>query len=194
MRSPHRDAGITFVELLVVVASLVIVIGAVDLTWIIGGRMYLSSESYVHVQQQARNAFQNMTRELRQAGGTITTGASQCTFQMALGYNLPAPCPASAVCFGAADQGGVAQAGWSIRYRLVGTLLTRDILDQSGAPQLGTRILAHDVTLLSFTYVGAPTKMITMQLQVQESSSQLPGGAMKAAPASLISMVKLRNP
>jgi len=186
---------VTFPELLIVLAIMAIVAGAVYTSSLMGGKLYLSSETYVHVQQQARQALDTMVRELRQADGTITVAANQCTFQLALGYNLAAPCPANAVCIGAQDQNGVAQSGWSLRYRLNGTQLIREILDNQVPPQVqGSRVLANDVSQLSFTYVGAPTNTVTVQLQVQRTSAQLPGGSLAAAPAPLITRVQLRNP
>ncbi len=190
----RHNAGLTFPELLIVLAIMAIVAGAVYTSSLMGGKLYFSSETYVHVQQQARQALDNMVRELRQADGTITVAANQCTFQLALGYNLAAPCPANAVCIGAQDQNGVTQSGWSLRYQLNGTQLIREILNPAGVVQPGTRVLANDVSQLSFIYVGAPTNTVTVQLQVQRTSAQLPGGSLAAAPAPLITRVQLRNP
>lgn len=190
----RRQAGFTLPELLIVLAILAIVAGAVYTSSLMGGKLYFSSETYVHVQQQARQALDNIVRELRQADGTIDTAvANQCTFQLALGYNLAAPCPTNAVCIGAQDQNGAAQSGWSLRYRLNGTQLIREILDNQVPPQVqGSRVLANDVSQLSFTYVGAPTNTVTVQLQTQRTSQQLPGGSLGTTP--LTTRVRLRNP
>ena len=189
----RRNAGLTLPELLIVLALTTIVAGAVYTSSLMGGKLYFSSETYVHVQQQARQALDNMVRELRGADGTITVAANQCTFQLALGYNLANPCPTNAVCIGAQDQAGAAQFGWSLRYRLNGTQLIREILDNQVPPQVqGSRVLANDVSQLSFIYVGAPTNTITVQLQTQRTSQQLPGGTLGTTP--LTTRVRLRNP
>ena len=190
----RRNAGLTLLELLIVLAITTIVAGAVYTSSLMGGKLYFSSETYVHVQQQARQALDTMVRELRQADGTITVAANQCTFQLALGYNLAAPCPANAVCIGAQDQNGAAQSGWSLRYRLNGTQLIREILDPAGVVQPVTRVLANDVSSLSFTYTGGATNTVTVQLQVQRDSQQLAGGSLAAAPTPLVTRIKLRNP
>jgi Tfp pilus assembly protein PilW len=180
--------------MLVVLAIVSVLIGAVFVSSLMGGKLYFSSEIFVHVQQQARQAFDNMVQELRQADGAIAVAVNQCTFQLALGYNLPAPCPANAVCVGARDANGVNQSGWSLRYRLNGTQLVREILNPAGVVQPGTRVLANDVSSLAFTYTGGSANTVTVQLQVQRTSQQLAGGSLAAAPTPLITRVRLRNP
>lgn len=188
-----RRRGVTFVELLGVIAILSI-IGATLLTMsLIGGRSYLGSEASSHVHGQARQALDAMAQELRQGGNTVTTAANQCTFQMDVGYHLALPtanCP-NAVCWGALDQDGVPQAGWSVRYRLNGTQLLRDILDPGAVAQPGTRVLANDVSQLTFTYAAA-TRTMTVQLQARYDSAQLAGGSRSTA--VLLTRAKLRNP
>jgi prepilin-type N-terminal cleavage/methylation domain-containing protein len=185
--------GLSLIELLVVIGLVTVLAGAVFVTSLMGGRLYYSSETSVHIQQQVRQAFDNMVQELRQADGTIATAANQVTFQLALGYDLAAPCPNDAVCIGALDEDGVAQEDWSVRYRLNGAQLVREILDDTGALQPGTRVLANDVTSLSFTYTAGAVNTIVAQLQVQRNSQQLPGGSLSAATTPLVTRVKLRN-
>ena len=185
--------GITLFELLVVTVIFAVVAGAVSLASYSHRTSYLSTETKVYLQQQARQALSEMERELRQAGGTIATAANQITFQMNLGYDQAAPCPANAVCWGARDEAGANQSGWSVRYRLNGTQLVRELVNGAGVLQAGTHVLANDVTVLQFIYVGGTTRTATVQLQVQRFSSLLPGGGLAVAPTPLVSRVKLRN-
>ena len=189
----NKSRGMTLFELLIIVVIFSIVTGIIFLAASSSHTSYLSTETAVYEQQQARQALSEMERELRQAGGTIATAVSQMTFQMDLGYNQAAPCPPNAVCWGARDQAGVNQFGWSVRYRLAGTQLVRELLDAAGTPQAGARVLANDVTSLQFTYVGGTVRTVTVQLQVQRTSPLLPGGALAVAPTPLVSRVKLRN-
>jgi len=188
-----KRRGMTLFEMLVVLLLFSIITGAVFLAASSSQTSYLSTETAVYVQQQARQALSEMARELRQGGGAIATAINQIDFQMNLGYNQAAPCPPNAVCWGARDQLGASQAGWRVQYRLAGAQLLRELLDAVGNPQAGTRVLANDVTSLQFTYVGGTTRTVTVQLQVQRTSAFLPGGALAVAPTPLVSRVKLRN-
>ena len=185
--------GVTLFELLVVIVILGLIVGVIFFAASSNQASYLSTEIAVYVQQQARHAQGEMGRELRQAGGAIATAANQITFQMNLGYNQAAPCPVNAVCWGARDEAGAGQFGWSVRYRLNGTQLVRELLNGAGALQAGTRVLANDVTSLQFTYVGGATRTVTVQLQVQRLSPFLPGGGLAVAPTPLVSRIRLRN-
>ena len=185
--------GMTFFEMLVVIIVFGIIAAAVFLAASSSQTSYLSTETAVYVQQQARQALSEMERELRQAGGAIATAINQIDFQVNVGYNQAAPCPPNAVCWGASDQAGANQAGWRVRYRLAGTQLVRELLDGAGTLQAGTRVLANDVTSIQFTYVGGTARIVTVQLQVQRLSPFLPGGGLAAGPVPLVSRIKLRN-
>ena len=188
-----KRRGMTLFEMLVVIIVFGIIAAVVFLAASSSQTSYLSTETAVYVQQQARQALSEMGRELRQAGGAIATAINKIDFQVNLGYNQAAPCPSNAVCWGAPDQLGASQSGWRVRYRLAGTQLVRELLDGAGALQAGTRVLANDVTSIQFTYVGGTARIVTVQLQVQRFSPFLPGGGLAAAPVPLVSRIKLRN-
>lgn len=184
--------GTSLVELSVVVVIFTLLLAALFATFLAIQRHYASSEAYIHVQEEARRASNAMARELRNAGGAITAAGSQLAFQLPLGLNMAPPCSPNTVCWGAFDQAGAAQPSWSIRYRVNGTQLVREIRNAGGVVQ-ATRVLANDVGLLSFSYVGAPANTVTAQLQILQTSQQLPGGSMGTTPAPLVIQVKLRN-
>jgi prepilin-type N-terminal cleavage/methylation domain-containing protein len=188
-----KRRGMTLFEMLVVILLFGVITTTVFLAASSSHTSYLSTETAVYVQQQARQALSEMERELRHAGGAIATAINQIDFQVNLGYNQAAPCPPNAVCWGARDQAGASQAGWRVRYRLAGVQLLRELLDAAGNPQAETRVLANDVTSLQFTYVGGTTRTVTIQLQVQRLSPFLPGGGLAVAPAPLVARVRLRN-
>ena len=193
-RLPGRPRGMTTMEMLVVLALFAVIAGALMTSYLTSSRAFTSADASVYVQQQARQAMGEMTRELRQAGGAVVVGASQLTVQQDLGYDLAAPCPANAVCWGARDQAGNVQFGWSSRFRLNGSQLVLEILDAAVPPAVqGTRVLANDVSQLTFTYVAA-TRTVTIQLQVRRTSSGLAGGSITAAPTPLVTSIRLRNP
>ena len=187
---PLRGRGLTLVELIIVLSIFGVIATAMFLTFLVSQNSYLTNDVYIHVQQQARRALDSMTTELRGAGGTVTAAGGQLTFQLALGYNLAAPCPPNALCWGAKDQNGANQSGWSIRYRLSGTQLVREILN-GAVVQPGTRVLGNDISQLAFTYVGGATRIVTIQLQARQVSWQLPGGAIGTG--TLSARVRLRN-
>lgn len=186
-------SGLTLVEMLVVMGIFGVLLAVVSMSMVMSHRSYVSSEAYVTVQQEARRALDNMVKELREAGGTIAAVGAQLDFQVALGYNLAPPCPLNAVCWGARDQNGTVQFGWSLRYRVNGTQLVREIRDAGGVVQPGTRVLANYVSQLSFVYVGGTTRTLTVQLQVQRTSPQLGGGSMALGLNPLVVQIKLRN-
>ena len=193
MKRLQSGYGFTLVEMLVTLGIFGILGGVLFISSIVSHRSYVTGDAYVYIQQQARQALDAMHRELHEAGGTVTAAGNQLTFQTTLGYNLAAPCPANAICWGARDQAGANQSGWSVRYRLNGTQLIRELLNAAGAVQAGSRVMANDVSQLAFTYVGGTTRTITVQLQVQRTSAQLPGGSLTAAPTPLVTSIKLRN-
>ncbi|MBI1991628.1 MAG: hypothetical protein HYY90_03585 [Candidatus Omnitrophica bacterium] len=197
---PSRSSGtraglVQLPELILLVLLLSLVTGLLVTTSLGSQRTYATSDAILQVQGEARRAFDSMLTELRQAGGAITTGASQLDFQFALGYNQPLPCPANAECWGAYDQAGARQAGWRVRYRLdgVNSQLLREIVDNAGAVQPGTRVLANRISQASFTYVAGATRTVTIALQAQRTSAELPGGSVTVSPIPLVMRLRLRN-
>lgn len=193
-RVPRRQPlGLTLVELVLVSIMVTVISGALFVTSLTGNATMVSHDASLHVQQEARRALDSMTRELRLAGGTVNAAGSQLDFQVALGYDLGLPCAEDAVCWGAQDQRAANQPGWQVRYRLNGTQLVREIVDGTGVVQPGTRVLANDVSAVTFAYTGAPTHTVTVQLQVRRVSSRLTGGQRQASPTPLRLQVHLRN-
>ena len=192
-RLPGRPRGVTLIEMLFTLVLFGIIAGGLVMSFTMSHRAFTTADASVYVQQQARHAFTEMTQELHTAGGVVAAAGNQLAVQLDLGYNLAAPCPANAVCWGARDQAGAVQSGWSIRYRQNGTQLLREILNTAGVVQVGTRVLANDVTQATFTYTGA-TRTVAVQLQVRRASPNLPGGSIAAAPNALMTTIRLRNP
>ncbi len=201
---PERS-GFTLIEILVVLALSTIIGSALYVSFLIGRQSYLSADSYVQVQQEARRAIDVMDRELRAAQGTalvFTNNPATIRFPIALGYNLAAPCPVDSICWGARDVNGANQQGWWIRYRVDTTdpnnaQLIRDILGPApGLALQGTRVLANNIdpnaanTNLAFDNVNG---VVTINVQARINSSQLPGGSTSVAPNQLTTRVKLRN-
>ncbi|MBI2495825.1 MAG: hypothetical protein HYW10_04595 [Candidatus Omnitrophica bacterium] len=193
-RWASRVGFVMLPELVLLVLLPSLVTGLLVATSLGTQRTYATSDAILQVQGEARRAFDTMLAELRQAGGAITTGASQVDFQFALGYNQPLPCPANAECWGAYDQAGARQANWRVRYRLDGaqSQILREIVDNTGAVRPGTRVLANDISQASFTYVAA-TRTMTVQLQAQRISSAIAGGSVTASPVPLVMRLRLRN-
>ncbi|MBI2495977.1 MAG: hypothetical protein HYW10_05380 [Candidatus Omnitrophica bacterium] len=191
----HRETakGLTLIEILILVGISAFLFGALFVSFSIGQRSYTSSEANVQVQEAARRALNTMLDELRQAGGAITAAGSQVDFQLALGYNLSAPCLPYSRCWGAFDQTGVRQPGWSVRYRLAGTQMIREVVDSAGLVQPGARVLANRISQVSFAYVGGTTNTLTIQLQAQYASTGLAGGSVTANPTPLVMRLRLRN-
>ena len=194
MTRPSVHRAFTLVEMLMVLAIFSLMSGALFTSFLIGKNSYLSADTYVRVQEEARRALDVMDREVRSARGAGIAGLpNSLQFPVALGYNLAAPCPANNVCWGAVDNAGVGQPNWTVRYRITGTQLVREILN-GGAVQPGTRVLANDIDAAqtSFAY-DALTDTVSISLGVTVTSAQLAGGSMSTVPSSLTTRVKLRN-
>jgi hypothetical protein len=180
---------------MVVAAITTLVMGAVFVSFLTGGKAFVSSEAYVYVQQQARQAIEQMVRELRQADGgsvVVSGGQDECTFKVMLGYGLGGLCPLDNVCLGAFDALGVPKKDWRVQYRLAGGVLIREVLNDLGGVE-ETRNVAHDVNQLTFTHVAGATNSVTMALKIEQASSQLPGGKMPSGPLPILTVAKLRN-
>ena len=191
MRLQRR--GMSLVEAILSVVIFVVIAAGILVSMLMGNRSYVVNDAVVHVQEEVRRAFDSMVTELREAGGAVavTGGGSGLEFQLALGYNLAAPCLASAVCWGARDLNGVNQALWLIRYRLNGTQLIREVLNNANPRVVqSTRVLANDVSSVAFTY---NTNIVRVQLQIRDTRPQLPGGGLNAGVVPIVTQVRLRN-
>ena len=209
VRSGRR--AFTLLEMLIVLTIFGVLMAALLVSFLISRSSFFSADSYIQVQQEARRALDTMVRELREAGWNTTTlntcspqtvgicaTTLQLEFQIALGYNLNATypaCPVDAVCWGALDQNGTLQPGWTMRYRenAVTQQLVRQILN-GGVLQPGIQVMANslDTANTSFFY-NATNKVITVNLAVKQTNTQLAGGSMSTTPTPLVSRVKLRN-
>ena len=208
-----RPRAFTLIELLVVLSMVGVVMGALLTSFLIGQKSYLSADAYVQVQQEARRAFDVMVKELREAGNmdsSVTApnaafaNQTRINFQIARGYDLNGTlndCPVANICWGnendppAPPGDGNVNNGW-VHYLLIGTQLGRCLSagsDTAIASLNGCRILANDVQTFQVSYAIAPTNTVTIQLAIQQSSQQLPGGSMSTTPAPLRTQVQLRN-
>ncbi len=196
-----QRTGFTLIELMFVVTILTIILGALLTSFMIGRSSYVTGDAYIQVQQEARRALDTMGKELRAARSTVAVAGnpagSQLNFQIALGYNLAqAGCTANAVCWGAQDLTNVNQPNWSVQYRLAGTQLVRELLNGAQVVAGSQRVIANSVNAAAaaaqpiFAY-DAPTKTVTIALDVRQASNQLAGGSMSTSP--LTTRVRLRN-
>lgn len=207
LRTSNRPAGFTLLELLVTVTIFSGILGALLISFLVGRTSYLSADAYIEVQQEARRGLDAVTTELREAGDIETApdvASATLTFRTALGFDLSGgildECPDGQVCWGAIDPAtSAADCRLCVRYDIVDTQLQRQVLsgavacgDACGATVSSTRILANNVTgpNAPFLYNDA-NGWVSIQLQVQKTSAQLPGS--ESGEASLSARVKLRN-
>ena len=211
--TPHSPSdGFTLTEI-IIVAALFLILGAGLLTTFLTGQAsYLSADAYIQVQQEARKAFDNMLRELREAGAEPGNAVQvklpgnpgrQLDFQIALGY------AGGAITWG--NENGATQ--W-VHYLITNNQVvttgqdaaqlvrcaTPGQNDPLTAPYAGCRVLANyvDGSTSSFAY-DAGNKVVTPTIEVRYRNPRLPGGTSAAAggfqtTGLLTSRVKLRNP
>ena len=195
-----ETCGLTLIELLIEAGALALVTGAVMLMFTSGHDSFLSANAYLHVQQEARRALEAMSTELRTANNLDTEltdaeedtpagGATRLNFQISRGYDVNG-CTADAVCWGN-DTGN---DGW-VHYLVSNAQLFR--CQSSGPPDTNItdvsacRVLANDAQSFLVDYTSG-TRTVTLRLQVRNTSTLLPGGAMDTG--TLRVQTRLRNP
>ena len=196
--------GFTLMEVLVSVVIFGIVLGVLLVSFLVSKNTYVSSDAYVRIQQEARHAFDNMVKELHQAGrvnnnvAIAAPGVQRIDFQVVRAYDAVA-CGGN--CWGTDD--AALPNGW-IHYVLdtanaqnarLMRCVTAARLDPMPGGFAGCRVLANylnpALASTAFTYDHA-NRIVTMALQPVITSSQLVGGSLTTA-SPLTMRVRLRN-
>jgi prepilin-type N-terminal cleavage/methylation domain-containing protein len=179
--------GFTLAELLVVVAILGFMMGALFTLQRQGQLAYLTGAARAEVQQNARLALDLMTSEIRSAGGGVppqaVIEAATCTGVAASAITI-------------IDQNGVN----SIRYRLTGTDLERGTIAAPGAPNAFTTLIGGVTALRIWCYddTNAPTtapanvRAVTIQIDTQTEKQAGPNSP-SSQHAQAQARVRLRN-
>ncbi len=191
----RRAAGLTLTELLIGSILFLVLGGALLVSFLTGQSSYLSSDAYIQVQEEARRAFDNVVRELRESV-TISCGpppavqtgncnGSRINFRVAMGYT-----------------GGVTQVGdgstlnWYGHYIIDAAaqrLYRCATAGEGDAVDLAAcRVLANhvDTAQSSFSWSTA-TRIVTCTVQVTYANPRLPSGSISTP--RLVSQVRLRN-
>ena len=197
-----RETGFTFAEV-VIVALLVSLIGAGLLTSFLMGRTsYLSADALALIQQQSRQVFDDMVRELREAttvscgeaGTTSACTGSRLNFQIVRAY-----------IGGAVEVGSEAAVGEFLHYIMTTTgndaqlVRCRSSAATSTTASFGDfsgcRVLANYVNgaagSTSFAWDDT-NRTITLNLEIAYQHPVLPTGSRTTG--VLTSRVRLRNP
>ncbi len=185
----RNQCGFTLVEVVIVSLLFMILGGALLVVFLTGQASYLSADANVQVQQEARKAFDNVTRELREAGpvtGPIVSAnpgpglGQQLAYQIAQGYNVPGQCdlPTPTICWG----DGTTLTNWvhlAVTRNVEGAQLVRCTTASSAVVNnfAGCRVLANNVRgdTSSFVYDG-PTRVVTVNLEFLVRVAGMPGG------------------
>lgn len=199
----HR--GLTITELLIAAAIFVAIGGALAVSLLMDQRAFVTSESFMHVQQQARRALDAMVKELRESGNIDSpttnpnqdvTSTTRLNFQIARSYD-------EVLCGGICWGNDTVTGGW-IHYLLDATNATNVRLVRCQSAASDTAIadfgsatcpatLSNDVQTFQVDYASS-TKTVTVRLENRLASSYLATGSMRTTPAPLRTQVKLRNP
>ncbi len=177
----RSQRGFTLAELLIVVAILGFMMGALFTLQRQGQLAYMIGSARVEVQQNARLALEMMTSEIRSA--QAVTDATTCT-------------GAAASAITVTDQNG----GTSIRYRLTGTDLERGTIAAPGVPVAFTTVIGG-VTALNMWCYDATNAATTTAANVRAVRIQVTTQTEKQAAANspgnqhsqLEARVRLRN-
>ncbi len=187
----HEGAhGLTVLELLLAIVIFLTLGGTLLMTFLTAQKLRASAEAFLQIHQEARRGISAMAADLRQAGGVTVTGTQRLDFRLNLGYNRPG-CPPG-ICWGAKDQNGVGQPGWSVRYRISGTQMLRELQDGAGALQPGARVLVNGVGAGASAFGwDATNQVVTITLETRLQDPALPSGSQSTGP--LTRRVSLRN-
>ena len=203
----HSNRAFSLIELLIVLAIFGAILGGLLVSFLVGKSSYLSSDAYIQVQQEARHALDIMGRELREAGQVrCLAGQPGCpTGTSAENFSNQTRMDFQVVFLDATNQivwGYGTQVDHWVHYlfnpvspqntqlvRCATTNKTDAVADFSTC-----RVLANNVSApnSSFGY-DSGNLTVTIQIQVQQASAQLPGGTMGTAPVPLTTQVRLRN-
>lgn len=197
--------GFTIPEVLVATTIFIGVIAAVFVSLQMSRVSYLSAESAVQAQEEARRVLDHMVAELREAGrvngdaAIPSPGAQRLDFQIVRSYDATA---CGGICWGSDDPAW--PTGW-VHYVLDAAdpqngrwlrCVTANRLDPLPADFAGCRVLATRVSPAladsSFTYDPA-NRMVAITLQTRIVSPQLPTGGMTVSPTPLVTRIRLRN-
>ncbi len=206
-----RCRGLTFVEMIVVIAIFTGLSASLLTALLVGRTSQVSSEAYIQVQEETRRLFDDVVRELHEAGNvnnnvSIPTAnpVQRLDFQIVRGYDhVDCGGAGTGLCMGTDD--AAFPVGW-IHYNLDAVTdptnprfmrcVTAGRLDAMPANYVGCRVLANRVNATlansSFTYDHI-NRTVTVRLQTTVTSSQLPGGTMGTTPTPLMTLVRLRN-
>ena len=196
---PHlrwvRQRGFTFIELLIAAAIFVVIGAVLMVSLVISKRSFMSADASIQVQEQARKAYDIMTKELRQAGNVNNNqpavNVPRLDFQVVQSYDTDAPPDGcSGICWG----DGATQGRW-VHYLVSNSKLYRcPSAGQNDAIANFTTctVLALNVQNFSANYSDT-NRTVTLSLETKISSAQLAGGSMGIAPAPLTTYIKLRN-
>jgi type II secretory pathway pseudopilin PulG len=198
----QKQAGLTLVEIIVVVGLLVGVVTMMLSTFLSGRASYLTMDANMIVQQESRRATDIMVRELRQAGQVSTTDADnesiQLNFQVIQGYNQ-AGCE-NTTCWG----NGVDLDGW-VHYAIIGNAGNeRQLIRCINDDELGEIVAFDDDCSVLANYVAHPnadnsdafvwnaaTGEVTTNIEVKYFNGALPTGSVSSGVLS--STIALRN-
>ncbi|UCB56564.1 MAG: prepilin-type N-terminal cleavage/methylation domain-containing protein [Candidatus Omnitrophota bacterium] len=149
-----RRAGLTLVEVMVVIFTFAVVLGAIYGVLTAGRQSWFTNTAEVELQQEVRRAMDWMSRELRRSGSSQVNIApdGSLTLQVAINDNP--------------DWGAEGNAGWYIKYSLSNGEVLREVFDGADVEQVNLeRALTNNVSALSFTAVSASEIRIDITAQ-----------------------------
>jgi prepilin-type N-terminal cleavage/methylation domain-containing protein len=188
--------GLTLIELMVVLVIFLGIMGALLTSFLVSKKSFLSSDAYIRVQEQARRVLDTMVKELRESGNVDSSvtnpnedfsDENRLNIQIARSYD-------SDTCGGICWGNDSADDGW-IHYLLDNERLMRcqsDASDTVIADFSACRVVATDIGLFEVDYDDSD-QTVTVRIQAEITSDQLPGGNMSTTPAPLQTQVRLRN-
>ena len=165
MTGLRSQKGFTLTELLVVVSVVGLLLAAALAVNRSGLQAYLTGSNRVEVQQNARTALDRIAREIREASGITTAGASSITF--------------------------VAQDGvTAVTYRINANNLERNNVVVVGGVQTLTFVYRDARDITGATAANTRRINITVRTQTEEA---LPSGSSANTRYEVTSSVRLRN-
>lgn len=162
----------TLVEVLVVVLLASVVFSALFMVMSSGRTSWYSADTQIALQEELRKAMRQISDDLRQSGVSQISIPADGTSYSAVSFNVSE---------GAGGSGAITWSGDAVNY----TLSSGQIIRAYGAE---TRVIANNITNLSFLRQVASSKVVRINVTAERST--VFGSVLNA---SLDSAVALRN-
>ncbi|HEY4581595.1 MAG TPA: prepilin-type N-terminal cleavage/methylation domain-containing protein [Lysobacter sp.] len=189
-RAPRRALGFSMIELMISMVLGLVVIGAAVAIFLSSQHLYRSNEGLNRMQENARVAFELMSRDIRAAGGSACSNAS-----VVEGAGAEVERYRDAAVTGTSDSLRIV-SGEDTAYKVVGSTSSSVTLDSAELPQAGDAFEVDDFLLLCNarkTHIVKATSVAGMTVGFAALAGGYVPTSDEYAPPSAVVLARLRD-